>query len=171
MSIASETINTDESLPAKFPLDFQDFVSENIATLGKFAYEQAITRNRNLIVASYQCLSAASIDYGTDGEILSIQHGKWSTRLSRVALPGYKQHLINLYGKQEAIEDHIAAAERILDLINPDKQCLLYLQQGIFLPDHHNICWNDERLISNVLEFPVSLSEWYKSSERHSHSP
>lgn len=143
-------------------LSFQDFVSEHIAYLAKYAYEQEITRRRHMLVAYYQCQEATHIDLGTDGDLVSIK-GRWSTDLSYVGLDGYKEHLINLHGKQDAIEEYIEAANEVLDLLNPERQCLLYLQQGIFLPEH-NICWNDERIISDVVEFPSPLSEWYKST-------
>lgn len=149
-------------LEATFPLSFQDFVSEQMAYLAKYAYEQAITRKRNLLVATHQCLEATNITIESDGTVTRI-NGKWETHISRVDVASYKQHLINFYGGQEAIKCHLDATERILDLIDPDRHCLLYLQQGIFLTEH-DIYWKDERFISDLIEFPVSLSSWYTSS-------
>lgn len=162
MVITPENSNS-KPLDAMFPLSFQNFVIQNLIELANYAYEQQVTRQRYMIVASYQCLEAASIDFNSDGEVHSINQGIWRTRLSHIDLPGYKQHLVNSYGELEAIESHIAAANRILDLINPEQQCLLYLQQGIFLPELDFYC-NDERIISDVVDFPVTLSDWYKST-------
>lgn len=161
MVVVPEIRNT--TLPeTTFPLSFQNFVSEQMAYLAKYAYEQAITRKRNLIVASHQCLEATNITAETDGTVTRI-NGKWQTHFGCVDVLGYKQHLVNLYGEQETINCHVDATERILDLIDPDRQCLLYLQQGIFLTED-DIYWNDERFISDLIEFPVSLSSWYTST-------
>lgn len=148
---------------ATFPLSFEDFMSQQIAPLAKYAYEQSVTRNRNILIASYQCLEARSIDADTDGNVVSISGGKWTTRISCVDINSYREHLINFYVAQENLDCHADAVERILELLDPDHQCWLYLQQGIFLPEH-NIYHLDEQIVSNLVEFPVSLANWHQSS-------
>lgn len=94
MVVVPEIRNT--TLPeATFPLSFQNFVSEQMAYLAKYAYEQAITRKRNLIVASHQCLEATNITTETDGTVTRI-NGKWETQLSRVDIARFKQHLVKI---------------------------------------------------------------------------
>ncbi|MBW4638577.1 MAG: hypothetical protein KME05_10130 [Gloeocapsa sp. UFS-A4-WI-NPMV-4B04] len=148
---------------ARFPLSFEDFISKQITPLAKYAYEQTVTRNRNILVASYQCLQARSIDTDTDGNVININGAEWETRISCVDINSYKQHLVNFYGEQENINCHTDAIEQIFELLDPERQCWLYLQQGIFLSEHHVYCL-DEQIVSNLVEFPVSLSSWYQSS-------
>lgn len=148
---------------ATYPLSFEDFVSQQFAPIAKYAYEQAVTRNRNIVVASYQCLEATSIDTDRDGNVISINNAKWQTRIGCVDINSYKQHLANFYDAQDEINCHTDAVQNILELLDPDRQCWLYLQQGIFLPEHHVYCL-DGQIISNLIEFPVSLSTWYQSS-------
>lgn len=82
MVVVQEIRNT--TLPeTTFPLSFQNFVSEQMAYLAKYAYEQAITRKRNLIVASHQCLEATNITTETDGTVTRI-NGKWETHFGCV---------------------------------------------------------------------------------------
>ena len=69
---------------ARFPLSFEDFISQQITPLAKYAYEQAVTRNRNILIASYQCSQARSIDTDSNGNVISINGAKWETRISCV---------------------------------------------------------------------------------------
>lgn len=121
---------------AAFSLSFEDFVSQQITYLAKCAYEQAVTRNRNILIASYQCLSARSIEADDEGNVVSIAGAQWHTRISCADLDSYRQHLLDFYAPQEHIDHHTDTAKRLLELLDPDRQCLLYLQQGIFLPEH-----------------------------------
>lgn len=148
---------------APFPLSFEDFVSQQIDYIAKCAYEQSVTRNQNIVIASYQCLEAKSIETDDDGNVLSINNAKWETRISCADLDSYRQHLLNFYAPQERIDYHTDIAKRLLELLDPDRQCLLYLQQGIFLPEHY-VHHLDEQIVTKVVEFPVSLSSWYQSS-------
>lgn len=161
MIITENTNNTLEE--AAFPLSFENFMSQQIAPIAKYAYEQAVTRNRNIIVVSYQCLEARSIDTDTDGNVISVNGAKWNTRISCVDINSYREHLVNFYVAQENLNCHANAIERILELLDPDRQCWLYLQQGIFLPEHR-VYWLDDQIVSNLVEFPVSLSSWHQSS-------
>lgn len=147
---------------APFPLSFEAFVSQQIDYIAKCAYEQSVTRNQNIVIASYQCLEAKSIETDDDGNVLSLNNAKWETRISCAELNSYRQHLLNFYAPQEHIDYHTDVAKRLLELLDPDRQCLLYLQQGIFLPEYciHHL---DEQIVTKVVEFPVSLSNWYQS--------
>ena len=147
-----------------FPLRFEDFVSQQITPIAKYAYEQAVTRNRNILVVSYQCLEARSIDADIDGNVIGINGAKWNTRISYADINSYREHLVNFYVEQQKnLNSHADTIERIFELIDPDRQCWLYLQQGVFLPEHH-VYWLDNQIVSNLVEFPVSLSSWYQSS-------
>ena len=161
MIIPENTNNTLDK--AIFPLSFEDFMSQQIAPIAKYAYEQAVTRKGNILVASYQCLEARSIDADDEGNVVSINGAQWKTRISCANLDSYRQHLLNFYALQEHIDHHTDTAKRLLELLNPDRQCLLYLQQGIFLPEHciHHL---DEQIVTRVVDFPVSLASWYQSS-------
>jgi hypothetical protein len=145
-----------------FPFSKKDFVSKYIHHIGKIAYERQLVKKHCTLYALVKCSSLEGFEIDANGKTISFNV---DISLSHIPPDLLREELIEnvkSLKEREKISFVLGIQKQLMNSLDPEKQCLMYLRQEISLPNYY---WRDSHHSGcDIVQFPVPLSRWYESN-------